>query len=158
MTMSSYLINSNYIEPSFPPCDEYQQGGYIPNPGDYYERPKDTGFPHHEEPSYPRSNYTEPGYDYPNVPASGLDDFSDGHHSAAQPPTLPQNLASAPDGGAGAIKDCSLAGEVYPGAVKGKEPVVYPWMKKVHVSTGELSSRFKHTREGGGGTHRRQRW
>ncbi len=36
MTMSSYLINSNYIEPSFPPCDEYQQSGYIPNPGAVY--------------------------------------------------------------------------------------------------------------------------
>ncbi|XP_020497484.2 homeobox protein Hox-A4a [Labrus bergylta] len=139
MTMSSYLINSNYIEPSFPPCDEYQQSGYIPNPGDYYERPKDTGFPHHEEPSYPRSNYTESGYDYANVPATGLDDFSDGHH--AQPQPVPQNhgprLTAAPDGGAGAnaSKDCSLAGEVYPGVAKGKEPVVYPWMKKVHVNT-----------------------
>lgn len=147
MTMSSYLINSNYIEPSFPPCDEYQQGGYIPNPGDYYERPKDTGFPHHEEPSYPRSNYTEPGYDYSNVPAAGLDDFGDGHHSTAQPQSHGPRLGSAPDGGAGgAIKDCSLAGEVYPGVAKGKEPVVYPWMKKVHVSSGELSSRLKHAR------------
>ncbi|XP_018522881.1 homeobox protein Hox-A4 [Lates calcarifer] len=139
MTMSSYLINSNYIEPSFPPCDEYQQSGYIPNPGDYYERPKDTGFPHHDEPSYPRSNYTESGYDYGNVPATGLDDFGDGHH--AQPQPVPQShgprLTAAPDGGAGAnaSKDCSLASEAYPGVAKGKEPVVYPWMKKVHVST-----------------------
>ncbi|XP_040044550.1 homeobox protein Hox-A4a isoform X1 [Gasterosteus aculeatus] len=140
MTMSSYLINSNYIEPSFPPCDEYQQSGYIPNPGDYYERSKDTGFPHHDEQSYPRSNYTETGYDYGNVPAAGLDDFGEGHHAQPQP-VVPQShggprLAAAPDAGAGANagKDCSLAGEVYPGAAKGKEPVVYPWMKKVHVS------------------------
>lgn len=152
MTMSSYLINSNYIEPSFPPCDEYQQSGYIPNPVDYYERPKDTGFPHHDEPSYPRSNYTESGYDYGNVPAAGLDDFSEGHHTQPQP--VPQNhgprLTAAPDGGAGAnaIKDCSLAGEVYPGAAKGKEPVVYPWMKKVHVNTGELSSRLNNRSTG----------
>lgn len=144
--MSSYLINSNYIEPSFPPCDEYQQSGYIPNPGDYYERPKDTGFPHHEEPAYPRSNYTEPGYDYGNVAATGLDDFGDGHH--AQPQPVPQShgprLSAAPDGGAGvnASKDCSLATEVYPGVAKGKEPVVYPWMKKVHATNGELCSRL----------------
>lgn len=153
MTMSSYLINSNYIEPSFPPCDEYQQSGYIPNPGDYYERPKDTGFPHHSEPSYPRSNYTEAGYDYGNVAAAtGLDDFNDGHH--AQPQPVPQNhgprLGAAPDvgasAGAAAVKDCSLAAaaaaaEVYPGVAKGKEPVVYPWMKKVHVSNGEYIQR-----------------
>lgn len=156
MTMSSYLINSNYIEPSFPPCDEYQQSGYIPNPGDYYERPKDTGFPHHDEPSYPRSNYTESGYDYGNVPATGLDDFGDGHH--AQPQPVPQShgprLTAAPDGGAGAnaSKDCSLASEAYPGVAKGKEPVVYPWMKKVHVSTGELSSRLNSC-ETTAGTH-----
>ncbi|XP_037650365.1 homeobox protein Hox-A4a [Sebastes umbrosus] len=145
MTMSSYLINSNYIEPSFPPCDEYQhqQSGYIPNPGDYYERPKDTGFPHHDEPSYPRSNYTESGYDYGNVASTGLDDFGDAHH-AQQP--VPQSLTgprlnAAPDGGGGgggaganASKDCSLASDAYPGVAKGKEPVVYPWMKKVHVS------------------------
>lgn len=146
MTMSSYLINSNYIEPSFPPCDEYQQSGYIPNPGDYYERSKDTGFPHHDEQSYPRSNYTETGYDYGNVPAAGLDDFGEGHHAQPQPVVSQSHggprLAAAPDAGAGANagKDCSLAGEVYPGAAKGKEPVVYPWMKKVHVSNGELSS------------------
>lgn len=146
MTMSSYLINSNYIEPSFPPCDEYQQSGYIPNHGDYYERPKDTGFPHHSEPSYPRSNYTESGYDYGNVPTTGLEDFNDGHH--AQPQPVPQShgprLTAAPDGGAGAIasKDCSIASEVYPGVAKGKEPVVYPWMKKVHATNGELSARL----------------
>lgn len=145
MTMSSYLINSNYIEPSFPPCDEYQQSGYIPSHGDYYERPKDTGFSHHDEATYPRSSYTETGYDYGNVPAAaGLDDFGDGHH--AQPQRVPQShgprLSAAPDGGAGAngSKDCSLAGEVYPGVAKGKEPVVYPWMKKVHVNSGELPS------------------
>lgn len=148
MTMSSYLINSNYIEPSFPPCDEYQQSGYIPNPGDYYERPKETGFPHHDETSYPRSNYTEPGYDYANVPAPGapgLDDFSEHHHHQPQPQVpqsqhAPPRLSAGPDvsgAGANASKDCSLAGEVYPGVTKGKEPVVYPWMKKVHVSNGE---------------------
>lgn len=144
MTMSSYLINSNYIEPSFPPCDEYQQGGYLPGHGDYYERPKDPGFSHHDEATYPRSSYTDTGYDYGNVPAAaaGLDDFGDaGHH--AQPQPVPQShgaprLSAAPDGGAGANKDCSLAGEVYPGVAKGKEPVVYPWMKKVHVNSGEL--------------------
>ncbi|CAL8372208.1 unnamed protein product [Boreogadus saida] len=143
MTMSSYLINSNYIEPSFPPCDEYQQSGYIPTPGDYYERQKDTGFPHHDDASYPRSNYTDPSYDYGNVPTNGLDDFSDGHH--AQPQPVPQShgtrLNTVPESGAGTntSKDCSLANEPYPGVPKGKEPVVYPWMKKVHVSNVSAS-------------------
>ncbi|KAL0961993.1 hypothetical protein UPYG_G00334310 [Umbra pygmaea] len=143
MIMSSYLINSNYIEPSFPPCDEYQQNGYIPAPTEYYERPKDTGFPHHDEASYPRSNYTEPSYDYGNVPSNGLDDFTDRHHAPSQP--IAQNhgprLNTVADTGvvADVSKDCSLSVESYPSAQKGKEPVVYPWMKKVHVNTVNAS-------------------
>ncbi|KAJ7991558.1 hypothetical protein DPEC_G00285120 [Dallia pectoralis] len=141
--MSSYLINSNYIEPSFPPCDEYQQNGYIPAPTEYYERPKETGFPHHDEASYPRSNYTEPSYDYGNVPSNGLDEFTSRHH--AQPQPVGQNhgprLNPVPDIGAVAdlSKECSLAAESYPSTQKSKEPVVYPWMKKVHVNTVNAS-------------------
>uniref|UniRef100_A0A8B9JDI2 Homeobox A4 n=3 Tax=Astyanax mexicanus TaxID=7994 RepID=A0A8B9JDI2_ASTMX len=137
ITMSSYLINSNYIEPSFPPCEEYQQNGYIPVSSDYYERPKDSGFPHHEEATYPRSNYQEPGYDYGNVSTNGLVDFNDRHH--IQPPSVPPNhgphLSTESCAGTTASKDCSLATEALPTPPKGKEPVVYPWMKKVHVNT-----------------------
>uniref|UniRef100_A0A452FAT4 Homeobox A4 n=1 Tax=Capra hircus TaxID=9925 RepID=A0A452FAT4_CAPHI len=68
MTMSSFLINSNYIEPKFPPFEEYAQhsgpGGGDGGPGG------------------------GPGY----------------QHAPACPLLL------------------------------GKEPVVYPWMKKIHVS------------------------
>lgn len=28
--MSSYLINSNYVDPKFPPCEEYSQSDYLP--------------------------------------------------------------------------------------------------------------------------------
>ncbi|XP_051948486.1 homeobox protein Hox-A4a-like [Xyrauchen texanus] len=137
MIMSSYLINSNYIEPSFPPCEEYQQNGYMPMPSDYYERPKDSGFPHHEEASFPRSNYHEPSYDYGNVATNGLNDFTDRQH--AQPHTVPQNhgphLSTESCASSTTNKDCSLETDALPGTQKGKEPVVYPWMKKVHVNT-----------------------
>ncbi|XP_030645447.1 homeobox protein Hox-A4a [Chanos chanos] len=135
--MSSYLINSNYIEPTFPPCEEYQPNGYIPAPSDYYERQKDTGFPHHEETSYPRSSYPEPTYDYGNVQQNRLDDFTEGHHVQSQ--SVPQNhgprLNHDTVAAATTNKDCSLATEAFPSTQKGKEPVVYPWMKKVHVNT-----------------------
>uniref|UniRef100_A0A452RG96 Homeobox A4 n=1 Tax=Ursus americanus TaxID=9643 RepID=A0A452RG96_URSAM len=71
MTMSSFLINSNYIEPKFPPFEEYAQ-------------------------------HSGPG---------GGDGGPGGGPSYQQPPQPP-----APPG------------------LKGKEPVVYPWMKKIHVS------------------------
>ncbi|TRY65716.1 hypothetical protein DNTS_005562 [Danionella cerebrum] len=133
----SYLINSNYIEPSFPPCEEYQQNGYMPVSSDYYERPKDAGFPHHEEASYQRTNYQEPSYDYGGVSTNGLDDFGDRHH--AQPQSAQQNhgprLSTESCAGSTANKDCSLVSEALPSSQKGKEPVVYPWMKKVHINT-----------------------
>ncbi|XP_039564449.1 homeobox protein Hox-B4-like [Passer montanus] len=39
MIMSSYLMDSNYIDPKFPPCEEYSQSSYIPEPGaEFYAR------------------------------------------------------------------------------------------------------------------------
>ncbi|XP_032831435.1 homeobox protein Hox-A4 [Petromyzon marinus] len=31
MTMSSYLMETTFVDPKFPPCEEYSQGSYIPN-------------------------------------------------------------------------------------------------------------------------------
>ncbi|EHH21486.1 hypothetical protein EGK_04566 [Macaca mulatta] len=37
MVMSSYMVNSKYVDPKFPPCEEYLQGGYLGDQGaDYY--------------------------------------------------------------------------------------------------------------------------
>ncbi|KFP89152.1 Homeobox protein Hox-C4, partial [Apaloderma vittatum] len=39
MIMSSYLMDSNYIDPKFPPCEEYSQNNYIPDHSpEYYSR------------------------------------------------------------------------------------------------------------------------
>ncbi|KAF4077754.1 hypothetical protein AMELA_G00211640 [Ameiurus melas] len=136
MTMSSYLINSNYIEPSFPPCEEYEDNGYISVSSDYYERPKESGFSHHEGATYTRSNYQDPSYDYGNTSTNVLADFNDRLH--IQPRSVPQN--HGPHLGTEgctttANKDCSLVTEAHSDPQKGKEPVVYPWMKKVHVNS-----------------------
>ncbi|KAG7316859.1 hypothetical protein KOW79_019157 [Hemibagrus wyckioides] len=134
--MSSYLINSNYIEPSFPPCEEYQDNGYISVSSDYYERPKESGFTHQEGATYPRPNYQDPSYDYGNVSTNSLVDFNDRLH--IQPRSVAQN--HGPHLGTEVCttttnKDCSLATEAHADPQKGKEPVVYPWMKKVHVNS-----------------------
>ncbi|NXR38575.1 HXB4 protein, partial [Zosterops hypoxanthus] len=31
MAMSSFLLNSNYVDPKFPPCEEYSQSDYLPH-------------------------------------------------------------------------------------------------------------------------------
>nr|AIM47930.1 HOXA4x [Pantodon buchholzi] len=140
MAMSSYLINSNYIEPSFPQCEEYQQNGYISAPSDYYERAKEAAFPHHGEAPYPRANYAEPNYDYPNATSTAMDGFTEGH---IQTQSLSREHGDARisncEGAVGIPKDCAAATDSFPQAQKAKEPIVYPWMKKVHVNTVDSS-------------------
>ncbi|XP_048848629.1 homeobox protein Hox-A4a [Brienomyrus brachyistius] len=136
MTMSSYLINSNYMEPSFPPCEEYQQNGYLPAPSEYYERPKDPGFSNHDEATYQRSNYTESNYDF-NATSTGLDGFAEGGHVQTQSGRQNSDPLRIPssEGAVAITKDSSLSNDTFTHIQKAKEPVVYPWMKKVHVNT-----------------------
>lgn len=133
--MSSYLINSNYIEPSFQPCEEYEDNVYISVSSDYHERPKESGFSHHEGATCPRSNYQDPSYDYGNVPNNGLVGFND--RLLIQPQSGPQNYGphQVTDGCTTTNKNFSLATEAHSDPQKGKEPVVYPWMRKVHVNS-----------------------
>ncbi|XP_064205211.1 homeobox protein Hox-A4a [Anguilla rostrata] len=135
MTMSSYLINSNYIEPSFPPCEEYSQNGYMTAPSEYYEPPKAPGFAHQDEAPFQRTDYPEPGYEYNNAHSNGLEDFPGHIHTQPVPQNHDIRMISNADEGTVAPKDCSLSNETLPPAQKTKEPVVYPWMKKVHVYT-----------------------
>uniref|UniRef100_K7F460 Homeobox A4 n=1 Tax=Pelodiscus sinensis TaxID=13735 RepID=K7F460_PELSI len=64
-----------------------------------------------------------------------------GHHGPAQPllqsHVLPpqRHCEAAPAAGAGASPACPLLPDKSLAGLKGKEPVVYPWMKKIHVST-----------------------
>ncbi|RXN00460.1 Homeobox protein Hox-A4 [Acipenser ruthenus] len=136
MTMSSYLINSNYTEPNFPSCEEYSQNIYITNPSpEYYERPRDPGFQHHEA-LYQRSNCTEAPYDYNNIHSSAQEGLLQRGHVQSQPvlqnhiPRQNPNYEAVP-----VTTECSLS-EKHLSAQKGaKEPIVYPWMRKVHVKT-----------------------
>ncbi|NXF25268.1 HXB4 protein, partial [Rhodinocichla rosea] len=50
MAMSSFLINSNYVDPKFPPCEEYSHSDYLPDHSpEYYgsQRHRESSF-HHE--------------------------------------------------------------------------------------------------------------
>ncbi|MXQ85964.1 hypothetical protein E5288_WYG010114 [Bos mutus] len=65
--MSSYLMDSNYIDPKFPPCEEYSQNSYIPEHSpEYYGRTRESGFQHHHQELYPppppRPSYPERQY------------------------------------------------------------------------------------------------
>ncbi len=56
MAMSSYMVNSKYVDPKFPPCEEYSQTSYIPEQSPaYYSPSQDTDLQHPG--IYTRSNY-----------------------------------------------------------------------------------------------------
>lgn len=211
MTMSSFLINSNYIEPKFPPFEEYAQhsgpGGRDGGPGGgpgYQQPPVPAAqhLPQQQQPQLPHAGgsresaasyyaqraareasypaaalYPAHGaadtaypYDYrgsaspgrppqPEQPPAHAKGPAHGLHAShvmppgrqPPPPSPPQHRAAAsapprrceaapatpgvPAGGSAPA--CPLLlGDKSPLGLKGKEPVVYPWMKKIHVSAG----------------------
>ncbi|XP_060930970.1 homeobox protein Hox-C4a isoform X2 [Limanda limanda] len=146
MIMSSYLMESNYIDPKFPPCEEYSQNNYIPEHSpEYYSRARDPGFQHHHQELYPppRASYQERQFNCASIPEP---DTPRGHgipHSAhlltgkGQPASCdtPQ-LSMSPATPPAATSACNQATPEHPNSTaSSKQPVVYPWMKKIHVST-----------------------
>uniref|UniRef100_A0A8C3Y4X9 Homeobox B4 n=1 Tax=Catharus ustulatus TaxID=91951 RepID=A0A8C3Y4X9_CATUS len=124
MAMSSFLINSNYVDPKFPPCEEYSHGDYLPDhsPPEFYggQRHHRESTCQHEAMFEARSACKEQLY--PSCPSSGQPVLSPRGHVHAPAGLRQPDTPSPPPA-------CSQN----PGS--GAEPVVYPWMKKVHVST-----------------------
>ncbi|KAL7837515.1 hypothetical protein SRHO_G00272260 [Serrasalmus rhombeus] len=135
MTMSSYLMESTYIDPKFPPCEEYSQNNYITDHSpDYYRRTRDAGYQHHHQELYPqRVGYQERQYDCESIPEPEPQQrhgLVHGGDLQAAPPTT-----TSPSAPATAPPACSQAAPEVPTDPAGtKQPVVYPWMKKIHVS------------------------
>ncbi|XP_061199091.1 homeobox protein Hox-B4 isoform X1 [Neopsephotus bourkii] len=138
MAMSSFLINSNYVDPKFPPCEEYSHSDYLPSHSpEYYGSQRREGTFHHDAMYPPRSACEEQLYS--SCPSAGRPAALPsprghgrpppglrGHLPAAGPPRQPGTPSPPPS--------CSQDPR-NPPAPPCKEPVVYPWMKKVHVST-----------------------
>ncbi|XP_067301819.1 homeobox protein Hox-C4a isoform X1 [Pseudorasbora parva] len=144
MIMSSYLMDSNYIDPKFPPCEEYSQNSYIPEHSpEYYSRARDSGYQHHHQELYPpRASYQERQYNCASIPepdtqrGHGLPHaghlLGKGQSASCEPPPLPLSPATPP----AASSACNQATPEHPNSsASAKQPVVYPWMKKIHVST-----------------------
>ncbi|KAG8452647.1 hypothetical protein GDO86_004437 [Hymenochirus boettgeri] len=152
MIMSSYLMDSNYIDPKFPPCEEYSQNNYIPDHSpEYYSRSRDTGFQnhHHQELYPPRTGYPDRQFNCTStVPAPGnLPTHPRVHHGQPQSnhhlvgksqlcehptPSLSSNTSTSPSP---APPACNQPSSEHPTSTASKQPIVYPWMKKIHVST-----------------------
>ncbi|XP_053553318.1 homeobox protein Hox-B4 [Bombina bombina] len=135
MTMSSFLINSNYVDPKFPPCEEYSQSDYLPShsPGYYSCQKRENSF--HPEATYPRLAFTKEPYSpchgsarqlsvlSPRTqPPTGFLPEEDKHHCQPATPSTPPSCSQ-------------MSTDLKSSDSSTRDPVVYPWMKKVHVAT-----------------------
>ncbi|CAN9497737.1 unnamed protein product [Ophioblennius macclurei] len=136
MAMSSYMVNSKYVDPKFPPCEEYSQNNYIPEQGsDYYSPSQDTDFQHPG--IYPRSNYTEQPFSCNTVQDSTVQPRGHVHERSSHPSHFSaQTEQGAPVQAAGPRTCGQQQNTKSQNGIQAKQPaVVYPWMKKVHVTT-----------------------
>ncbi|XP_068560835.1 homeobox protein Hox-D4a isoform X1 [Cebidichthys violaceus] len=143
MAMSSYMVNSKYVDPKFPPCEEYSQNNYIPEQGsDYFSPTQDTDFQHPG--IYPRSNYTEQPFSCNTVQDSTVQPRGHVHErssrsssfSAETEPGPPVQVPGPPVQVAGARTCGQQQNTKSQNGIQSKQPaVVYPWMKKVHITT-----------------------
>ena len=149
MSMSSFLMNSSpFAEPKFPPSEEYSQNNYISGQSeDYYhsrtghhanfmfppDQPRmfgQDGYHHHGPAS---AAYSSCGSGPPSLPhrgpgpedvgqVAGAPGYSQRSSSTPQVPS-PTSQASTPG-----LAPCSQASS---------PPIIYPWMKKVHMGSGK---------------------
>lgn len=133
------MLNSKYVDPQFPPCEEYTQNSYLHEQGRGYYRPSQD--PDLQHPGiYPRSNYPEQPFSCttvhgPTVELRGHVQGRDSHPStftAQTEPCTPVQVTGP--------RTCGQQQNTKnQNGIQAKQPaVVYPWMKKVHVTTGKI--------------------
>nr|XP_009934387.1 PREDICTED: homeobox protein Hox-C4-like [Opisthocomus hoazin] len=152
MIMSSYLMDSNYIDPKFPPCEEYSQNNYIPDHSpEYYSRTRESSYQHHHQelypvprPSFPDRQFGCGGLQAPGNPAAlqrGHGQTPGGQHLSEKAQQLCEQaaLSTSSTTPSPAPPACGQPNPDHPTSTASKQPIVYPWMKKIHVSTGEVT-------------------
>lgn len=158
--MSSYLINSNYVDPKFPPCEEYSQSDYLPSHSPVYyssQRQEAAAFQpdslyhhqHHPQHQNHHQQRGEPPYtpcQRPGQPASvvisprGEVLPAAGLRTAAVPELSHRSDSVTPSPPPPATCGITPHSQGSSSPTSAKDPVVYPWMKKVHVNI--LSSNY----------------
>ncbi|NXH11217.1 HXC4 protein, partial [Bucco capensis] len=147
MIMSSYLMDSNYIDPKFPPCEEYSQNNYIPDHSpEYYSRTRESSYQHHHQELFPvpRASYPERpfgcgGLQAPGnqrgaaAPAPGTHHHPEKSQQLCEQAALSTSSSTTPSPAPAACSQPTP--EHHPTSTASKQPIVYPWMKKIHVST-----------------------
>ncbi|XP_053327345.1 homeobox protein Hox-D4 [Spea bombifrons] len=133
MAMSSFMVNSKYVDPKFPPCEEYLQNSYLADQGsDFYSSTQGSEYQH--QGIYPRPNYPEESFSCSHAQGSALQPR--GHvqeqtgHQNPYPSTDDQCTAPI-----STTRPCNQQQHPKNGSLTKQPAVVYPWMKKVHVNS-----------------------
>ncbi|NXE06190.1 HXD4 protein, partial [Lophotis ruficrista] len=136
MAMSSYMVNSKYVDPKFPPCEEYLQSSYLGEQGaEYYGASQGSDFQH--QGLYPRSNYGEQPFSCSNAQGSAVQPRGHGQERSGPVSHFPGQAEPCPPPPVPSPRACSQQPPLKaPHGPAVKQPaVVYPWMKKVHVNS-----------------------
>lgn len=120
------MVNSKYVDPQFPPCEEYSQTSYIPEQAGYYPSSEETVY---AADLCPRSEYTPQTYNCDTVQQRGREPGLATHSHPFNGQTEPCSPVHLPG-----PRTCGPQQQQKTQS-KPEEVVVYPWMKKVHVVT-----------------------
>ena len=151
MIMSSFLMNSApYVEPKFPPSEEYSQNNYIQTQNsDYYRSGtvQNYGYSHdarrYEDPGYtPNGGYSCGAGGAPNgmLPGDPQGGMSNQGYGAPPPAHQPQHQTPGGTAPNSAQQNGTQGtGQNLPPCSQGNStsPVIYPWMKRVHMGSGK---------------------
>ncbi|XP_040213621.1 homeobox protein Hox-D4 [Rana temporaria] len=131
MAMSSYMVNSKYVDPKFPPCEEYLQNSYLAEQAsEFYSSPQGSDYQHPA--IFSRPNYSEESFSCNHAQGSALQPRGQepsgpqNHFPAAEEPCPPPVPVSRP---------CNPQQHPKNGSLSKQPAIVYPWMKKVHVNS-----------------------
>ena len=157
--MSSFLMNTGpYVDPKFPPQEEYSQNSYIPPHSDYYGTQHYThyGMPQAASMQYGREamqynhGYYQQACVMPQHQAMGAHispQIAPCHSPLQQHPVPARSPVASPD--LSQSGNASMGGQMtshLPQGVEGSpeehiteldangQPIIYPWMKKIHVA------------------------
>ena len=141
------MVNSKYVDPKFPPCEEYSQNNYISDQGsDFFSPAQDTDFQQHPGHLYARPNYAEQPFSCATTVRDGAVPPRGHVHDAAGRPspfTGGRDEQSSPVQMSGPRTCGQEQNTKSQNGIQAKLPaVVYPWMKKVHVTTGKICIRL----------------
>lgn len=170
MTMSSFLMNSGpYVDPKFPPPEEYSQNSYIPPQSDYYNAAQH--YPYHGMHQAPGMQYGRDAMQYNHagyyqqtcvmpqhqpMAAHMSPQVAPCHSPLQQHQVPPRSPVASPDpsaggaGGMGAQMAQHMGGPGVDGSPEetvteldaNGQPVIYPWMKKIHVAGAGKTTLF----------------